>query len=150
MHPRNETLPCLVCGERLFQSMPDEPDPDGGVLCTTTGNYGSTVFDPFDGERIRFNLCDKCLIAAGEAGRVVSGHPVQPVVHDDGDGERWTVGHITLDDPGDVPWTAGLPARDTPVIGLEVEELDNPPTDVVLTIDGTVKKYLQQRNRDDG
>lgn len=147
MYPKAESLPCLVCGERLLQAMPGTPEPDGGVLCTTTGNYGSTVFDPFDGERLRFNVCDRCLIAAGEAGRVVSGHPAQPVVYDDGDGERWTVGHIALDDPGDVPWTAGLPARDMPAVGLDVEQLDDPPADVILTIDRTVKKYLQQRHK---
>src|SRR4029077_20185561 len=33
------------------------------VLCDSTGNYGSTVFDPLFGiEKLQFIVCDKCLV----------------------------------------------------------------------------------------
>lgn len=68
-------LPCVVCG-RTLRNVMDETDnqPSDGVVCQTRGNYGSTVFDSFNGEKLEFNLCDPCLVKADEQGRI---RPVQ-------------------------------------------------------------------------
>jgi len=38
--------------------------PYGAVMCSSSGNYGSTVFDPVMGGQVElvFNICDECLV----------------------------------------------------------------------------------------
>lgn len=79
-----EALPCIVCGTRLKNVWEDaENQPSDGVAATTHGNYGSTVFDPvLTGEFLEFNLCDSCLVKAGNQGRVYMARTVRPVSMD--------------------------------------------------------------------
>ncbi len=65
--PRNSpnALPCIICRKPLEKVSRDATNhPDDGVVCTTHGNYGSTVFDPGDGSYLEFNMCDQCLLNA--------------------------------------------------------------------------------------
>ena len=134
MDEREASLPCLVCGKTLVQEMPGYPAPGDGVLCTTSGNYGSTVFDPMDGERLRFNVCDECLTAAAEAGRVVSGRTALRVQYTDPNGDSWLVGWRELDDPNDAVWKPSLPDRGAHIVEVSAEELEAPPPWVKLTV----------------
>lgn len=76
-----EALPCIVCGEPLKNVWEDtQNQPDDGVACTTSGNYGSTVWDPvLTGEFLEFNICDPCLVRAGQQGRVYVARTRRPV-----------------------------------------------------------------------
>lgn len=64
------TLPeyeCVVCGSkhRVDGSGDSEsiPGVNGGVLCRTVGNYGSTQYDVLYGfEFVEFIICDDCFI----------------------------------------------------------------------------------------
>lgn len=70
-----DTSPCLVCDKELKNCMGSESfQPNGGVMLTCTGNYGSTVFDPIEGGRSYFEmyLCDQCLVDKIKAGKVTT------------------------------------------------------------------------------
>jgi hypothetical protein len=54
-------LPCLICGKELEPAFKDGRQPYGAVMCSTPGNYGSTVFDSINGTQLEFNICDECL-----------------------------------------------------------------------------------------
>jgi len=62
-----QPLPCIVCGKYLFpvfprQDQPDQHQPNGAVMFRSSGNYGSTVFDPLDSrDEIEINVCDECV-----------------------------------------------------------------------------------------
>lgn len=63
-------LSCVCCDKTLRPVHDDEecPQPEGGVMCTSHGNYGSRVFDPIDGEEVLFFvLCDECLVTRRES-----------------------------------------------------------------------------------
>lgn len=69
----SESLPCIVCLGRIERVIDDyELQPHDAIMCSSTGNYGSTVFDPIGEEKqqLRFNVCDNCLILAGDNGAV--------------------------------------------------------------------------------
>jgi hypothetical protein len=79
--------PCIVCGAELDGyghyiegSEPYFNQPDGGTGFTTEGHYGSTVFDPMNGNTLSISVCDPCLTTAGEMGRVLLGRNWKPVV----------------------------------------------------------------------
>lgn len=60
-------MQCLCCDKPLEPVTTDAPhQPNDGVVCDTSGNYGSTVFDAYFGERLVFFLCDGCLVAKKE------------------------------------------------------------------------------------
>lgn len=101
-----KALPCIVCGIGLDNVNPKsvENQPYDGVYCTTKGNYGSTVFDSTDGEHLEFNVCDECLVEAGEQGRVLSTKHERPVVGPN----RVFLGWERVDRPY-VPWKKGTP-----------------------------------------
>lgn len=67
------TLSCLSCGKPLFNVTDNVPNqPNNGVVCHTSGNYGSTQYDALgDHSFLEFNVCDDCLGDAGLTGRVV-------------------------------------------------------------------------------
>ncbi len=58
-------LTCIVCdrtfepaaNDRNFKTVPYE-----GTLFFSSGHYGSTAFDSFEGERLEIIVCDACLI----------------------------------------------------------------------------------------
>lgn len=69
--PVPSSYPCIKCGRELTRASDEyEAQPNDGVMCSTTGNYGSTVFDPMDGQAIAFNICDDCLVRLGKLGRL--------------------------------------------------------------------------------
>lgn len=74
-------LPCIVCGKVLFNVLPDysENQPSKGVSAVIDGQYGSTVFDPMNGELLQVNICDPCLVKAGGLGQVHHGRTSKPV-----------------------------------------------------------------------
>lgn len=55
-------VPCFVCGSTLERVFEDELQPSDGVMCQTHGNYGSRIFDPFQGPGLVFLVCDGCLV----------------------------------------------------------------------------------------
>ena len=68
---------CLVCDKPLQVCTPSQRSVlisetggynaiSGGVICETTGNYGSAVFDAYKGEKIAFCICDECLFAKSD------------------------------------------------------------------------------------
>ena len=68
--------PCIVCRKALRPVFPGLSDQEGSyqqpseaVTFSSKGNYGSTVFDSFDGHILEANVCDACLAAALLDGR---------------------------------------------------------------------------------
>lgn len=58
-------LPCFVCATSLHNAFADvDNQPYGGTEFRTSGHYGSTFWDSFDGEELVLNICDDCLQAA--------------------------------------------------------------------------------------
>ena len=120
-------LPCIVCGKEL-KNISDDVDnqPEDGLAITTLGTYGSTVFDPMDGNFLEFNICDQCIVNAGEQGRVYTARTSRPVVL-----EGLVVG--AEDTPyRPVPWKEGTPLLTDQCVIYE-EDLDNLPRGVRLT-----------------
>lgn len=59
---KDALLPCIVCGKTLQNAFQDSINqPSEGTAFTTSGHYGSTFFDSFDGQKIEVNVCDPCL-----------------------------------------------------------------------------------------
>jgi hypothetical protein len=86
-------LPCIVCGRELrnvFPGGPADNQPADGIVVRTSGNYGSTVWDSFDGQVLEFDICDPCMVAAGRRGHVLIGRDRRRVR--DGDGNFEWVG----------------------------------------------------------
>ena len=69
-----DSFPCLICGKVLPQCGGNYvAQPSGGVMCSTSGNYGSTVYDPvMSGDYIAFNICDQCFVIKGDEGRLMA------------------------------------------------------------------------------
>jgi hypothetical protein len=66
-------IPCIVCGEVLEQAIPEKPEsfqPYKGLMCTTSGNYGSTIYDPVGPRSLIFIVCDSCMADVAERGWV--------------------------------------------------------------------------------
>ena len=59
---KNLAFPCLLCGAQLERMFDEKAQPSFGLNFITSGNYGSQVFDDWDGDFLTFNLCDKCVI----------------------------------------------------------------------------------------
>jgi hypothetical protein len=118
-------LPCIICGKTLRNAFEDaENQPEHGVAVTTPGNYGSTVFDPMDGNFLEFTVCDECLVRAGEQGRVYTARTERPVILEGG----WFVGtERTPYRP--VPWTKDTPLL-SDVLHIGIEDLDDLPRTV--------------------
>jgi hypothetical protein len=59
--------PCIICAKILENLVHPDSIPNQPVRActfTTSGHYGSTVFDEIDGAKLEVNICDDCLIAA--------------------------------------------------------------------------------------
>lgn len=57
-------LPCFKCGKKLDSALPGRPQdnqPYAGTAFYSPGHYGSTFFDPMDGQQIEITICDDCL-----------------------------------------------------------------------------------------
>lgn len=85
-----KTLPCFKCGKELEPVMPNDSDrnqqPYKAICFFTHGQYGSTVFDEFDGAMLEINICDECIV-----------HGKEHVLHMDGaprrKWKRWEPDH---------------------------------------------------------
>jgi hypothetical protein len=103
--------PCLVCGKELRNAMDtSENQPSGGTAFQTGGHYGSTAFDPFNGSMLEINVCDECLTAAGEQGRVLWRREAKALVG----APPWRESIFGwVEDPGPyVPWDPKLDKND--------------------------------------
>jgi hypothetical protein len=114
-----EALPCIICGDTLKNVWEDaENQPSDGVACTTNGNYGSTVYDSIlNGEFLEFNICDPCLVKAGEQGRIYTARTRRAV-----DLEEWGIIGSVSAPYVPVLWHQGLPGMEDgaiPVHSLE-------------------------------
>jgi hypothetical protein len=49
--------------------------PDGGMIFTSYGNYGSRLYDMEGDKFLRLVICDECVRAAALAGLVLQGRP---------------------------------------------------------------------------
>jgi hypothetical protein len=123
-------LPCLKCGRELRNVFPGdvENQPNDGVVLTTSGNYGSTVFDSLVGDVLEVNICDPCLVEAGEKGRVLTYRRARPVAFEN----VGIVGRYDIPEPVYLTWNRDLPGSDEGTIHLEDEELDDPPKGITL------------------
>lgn len=111
---------CLVCGKPHTSAfMQHDGPPWGGTTFTAAGNFGSGWFDwPPDGQSLKVTVCDTCLMAAGQAGRVsVLVTARQPVVVDE---KMWV--------PDDVAPEPKRMVRVNETDGT-VSETDSPPRD---------------------
>lgn len=69
-----ETVPCIVCNRALLNVVEDaDNQPEDGTALWTWGHYGSTAFDPMDGQTLEFNICDPCLLSKANEGKVLLG-----------------------------------------------------------------------------
>ena len=74
----NTRVDCLICGAAVQRVDRDSPtQPYGGTSFYSHGNYGSTVFDPFDGQYLHVIICDPCLTSRME--QVLMGRDSRPV-----------------------------------------------------------------------
>jgi hypothetical protein len=141
----SDSFPCIVCGCTMARADDSyEAQPGDGVMCTTHGNYGSTVYDPMDGAYLSFNICDKCLVEAGEKGRVMEGRDWKYV-------QIWTenLGKVIIGKTKCyrefVNWTADLPDDGVKPICLEVEEVAARVKDkTVVLIDGWTVEEIEK------
>lgn len=67
MYPHSMPLPCFKCGKEFDWAAPGishkaSGQPAKGVMCSTSGNYGSQVFDSVGRDALYFNICDQCLV----------------------------------------------------------------------------------------
>lgn len=82
MSDKPPALPCIVCDAPI--ECCDRPphdsvtQPYAGTNFTSYGHYGSTFFDPMDGEYVSLNICDPCLNAKAES-HLVIGRTSRPV-----------------------------------------------------------------------
>lgn len=59
---REAYLPCFKCGRVMLNAFEEaDNQPSEGTEFRTEGHYGSTFWDPFDGEELVLNVCDRCL-----------------------------------------------------------------------------------------
>jgi len=63
-------VPCIACGREMDSAANDplfDHVPGDGVIFHSGGNYGSAVFDSFDGFQLQVVVCDACLKTYAEA-----------------------------------------------------------------------------------
>jgi hypothetical protein len=129
------SFPCIICGRTLERAWAEgsEAQPSEGIMCETAGNYGSTVWDSMDGERLAFNICDPCMARAGGQGRVMTYRRYRPILVAAGPLHRLVVGRENLRDRPYVRWHAGMPGDDEP-LWMDLEELEHLPASCELTV----------------
>lgn len=115
-----ESFPCIKCGATLTRVTSDyEGQPNDGIMCTSYGNYGSTVFDPMDGSYLAFNICDPCVKRAAKQGRLmVTRDKVHVKLN------RSIIGSMRVERPY-IAWNPDLaPDGDSEGLEFDLEELE--------------------------
>lgn len=90
-------LPCIVCDRLLEDAIPqgggrNSNQPHAGTAFTTTGHYGSTVFDMEPGF-LEINVCDPCLLSKYESVAHGQTKTPAPVV----EYKKWDVSYLKKD-----------------------------------------------------
>lgn len=108
------TLDCIVCGKKLEPTFcdplpgPVSNQPSEATYFISYGQYGSTIFDPMDGQFIEINICDVCLAAKrGERQNVIALGRSHVNIRDETQRHPPIVGQRKLDInevPDIVPW----------------------------------------------
>jgi hypothetical protein len=134
-----DSFPCIICGCPLERAFDDyEAQPSDGVMCSTSGNYGSTVYDPMDLSELAFNICDDCLVEKAKEGRVMTTRYHRPVNVD----IMHMVGRQRVEHPVYIPWHRGLP-YDGSEVNLDETELDELPESIELRFTAKeIRDYL--------
>ncbi|MGA2412740.1 MAG: hypothetical protein ABSG46_20450 [Candidatus Binataceae bacterium] len=137
---RSESFPCIICGVTLHRAWDEglEQQPEDGIMCETAGNYGSTVWDRTNGERLAFNICDPCMVNAGIQGRVMTYRKFRVLLIDNGGPAPIVIGREWLRDRPYVPWHNGLESDDENVV-LSLDEVEHLPDHCELQHDLTVE-----------
>ncbi len=65
-----ETIPCICCGKPLRDWSAGTNQPFEALELATGGHYPSAIYDDGSGELV-VNICDPCLLAGAQAGRVL-------------------------------------------------------------------------------
>jgi hypothetical protein len=121
-----DSFPCIICGQPLKAvTGASEAQPGDGMMCETAGNYGSTVHDSMNGEYLAFNICDTCMILAGEAGRVRMIRKFRLILVTEGPLRRMVVGRQFLN-LRYVPWRRGQAEAEDDLV-MSLEELEHLP-----------------------
>lgn len=83
--PHAKLLPCIACGKEFEHVMPDTYEPldfshlpYAGTTFYTTGHYGSTFWDSFNGEKAVVCVCDDCLRAHRDRVTYIRQDPKHP------------------------------------------------------------------------
>lgn len=71
----SDKVVCICCKKQManFEHAQRGQQPMGGLAFNTRGHYGSTYFDPMNGEYLEISICDPCVIAAVSEGIVYRG-----------------------------------------------------------------------------
>ncbi len=70
----NKTLPCIICHkvlENVLDDLVEKNQPYSGLEFVTYGHYGSTYFDPMNGDKLIANICDDCVKKEVDEKRIV-------------------------------------------------------------------------------
>lgn len=70
----HRVLKCIICSKSFEPALMghDEYQPYGGIMCSSYGNYGSTVWDVMlTSEYLQFNICDSCIVQKAKQGYVL-------------------------------------------------------------------------------
>lgn len=69
----NKTFPCIICHKVLENVLDDLKDnqPYNALEFVTRGHYGSTYFDPMNGDKLIVNICDDCVKKEVDEKRIV-------------------------------------------------------------------------------
>lgn len=121
-----QALPCIVCGKPLqntFIEMTNQPSE--GTAFESHGHYGSTAWDPMDGQYIEVNICDPCLVGAAKQGKVLQGRETKPVIVEMKVGEAYmpTVAGSTKTKRELVPWDGIRGTDEKDVLHMQEEDI---------------------------
>lgn len=122
-----DALPCVVCGKELVNVEATAANqPFEGTAFETAGHYGSTIFDPMDGQYLELNVCDECLRRLAGEGKVLITRRYKPVLAPGPVGNGSIVGRAPTPNRPMLPWTPGQEVEDrmTAENVLYVEEGD--------------------------
>lgn len=126
------TLPCIICEtplpgvddeyvKRMTEADEIRPlpanQPYGGTAFMSHGHYGSTAFDPMDGQYIEINLCDPCLQEKAQRSFVLTGRSYRPVRVD---GVIWGTQKFSS---GEAPWTGNEEMENREYLDISLSEV---------------------------